>query len=52
MNDGKITNREYRDLTGISDEGVRLDYNMMIEKDPIESHESEREEYCILRMGD
>lgn len=30
---GKITNREYRELNNISDEGARIDLNMMIKKD-------------------
>lgn len=30
---GKITNREYREINNISDEGARIDLNMMIKKD-------------------
>lgn len=29
---GKITNREYREMTGLSDEGVRIDVNELVEK--------------------
>jgi ATP-dependent DNA helicase RecG len=29
---GKITNKEYRELTGLSDEGARLDFALLIEK--------------------
>ncbi len=29
---GKITNREYRELTGLSDEGTRKDINVLVEK--------------------
>lgn len=30
---GMITNREYRNITGLSDEGARMDLNAMIEKE-------------------
>lgn len=29
---GKITNREYREISGLSDEGVRIDVNALVEK--------------------
>ena len=29
---GSITNREYREITGLSDEGARLDIRQMVEK--------------------
>ena len=29
---GKITNKEYREMTGLSDEGVRIDVNELIER--------------------
>jgi len=29
---GKVTNREYRELTGLSDEGTRKDINVLVEK--------------------
>ena len=29
---GKITNKEYREITGLSDEGARMDINALIEK--------------------
>jgi len=30
---GKITNREYRGLNTISDEGARIDLNILVEKE-------------------
>ena len=29
---GKITNKEYREMTGLSDEGVRIDVNELLER--------------------
>jgi len=29
---GKITNKEYRELTGLSNEGARIDFVFLIEK--------------------
>ncbi len=29
---GKITNKEYREMTGLSDEGARIDVNELIER--------------------
>ena len=29
---GKITNKEYREITGLSDEGARIDLNNLVEK--------------------
>jgi ATP-dependent DNA helicase RecG len=29
---GKITNREYREINNVSDEGARIDINVMIQK--------------------
>jgi len=29
---GRITNREYRELVGLSDEGARIDLNVLVEK--------------------
>jgi ATP-dependent DNA helicase RecG len=30
---GKVTNKEYRGLTGLSDEGARIDVNELVEKE-------------------
>ncbi len=50
---GKITNREFRALTGISDEGARLDLKRLVELSILEPHGKGRSVYYALRrLGD
>lgn len=46
---GKITNKEYRGLTGLSDEGARIDLNILVEKDIIVPKGSGRNTHYILK---
>ncbi|WP_041624045.1 DeoR family transcriptional regulator [Spirochaeta thermophila] len=50
---GKITNREFRALTRISDEGGRRDLNRLVELGILEPHGKGRSTYYALRrVGD
>jgi len=50
---GKITNREYRKLTAISDEGARLDLKQLVEKGILEARGGGRSTHYVLRsIGD
>lgn len=50
---GKLTNREFRALTGISDEGARLDLKRLVELGILEPHGKGRSVYYALRrVGD
>ena len=50
---GKITNEEYRNITGLSDEGARIDLNDLISKGFIKSMGSGRSTHYILnKLGD
>lgn len=50
---GKITNREYREISGLSDEGVRIDINKLIEKNILqESGKGRNTFYIIKKIGD
>ncbi len=50
---GKITNREFRALTGISDEGARLDLKRLVELGILEPRGKGRSVYYALRrVGD
>jgi ATP-dependent DNA helicase RecG len=46
---GKITNKEYRDMNSISDEGARIDLNDLIEKNLFVSKGSGRSAHYILK---
>ena len=46
---GKITNKEYRELTGLSDEGSRIDLNSLIDKQILVSKGSGRSAHYILK---
>jgi len=39
---GRITNKEYRELTQLSDEGVRKDLNELVEKGVLQSQGNSR----------
>lgn len=47
---GKITNREYRKLTGLSDEGVRQDIHALIEKNIFIAKGSGRNVHYVIRQ--
>jgi len=50
---GRITNREYRALTAISDEGARLDLKQLVEKGVLEARGKGRSAHYVLRgVGD
>ena len=50
---GKITNREYRKLTTISDEGARLDLKQLVEKGILKTRGAGRSTRYVLRsIGD
>lgn len=46
---GKITNKEYREITGLSDEGARTDLNELVEKRILLSKGSGRNVHYVLR---
>jgi len=46
---GKITNKEYRELTGLSDEGARIDLIDLVEKGVLQSKGSGRSAHYILK---
>ena len=46
---GRITNREYRELTAISDEGARLDLKRLVEKGILEVRGKGRSAHYVLR---
>jgi len=47
---GKITNKEYRNLSGLSDEGSRIDLNDLIEKNIFISRGSGRNAHYVLKQ--
>jgi len=50
---GKITNKEYRELTGLSDEGARTDLNMLIASGIFQLQGKGRTSHYILKkLGD
>jgi len=49
---GKITNREYRQLTGISHEGVKKDLKILIKKNLITRRGKGRSTFYILKVAD
>lgn len=50
---GKITNKEYREMTGLSDEGVRIDINKLIERNILQEKGKGRNTfYIIKKVGD
>jgi ATP-dependent DNA helicase RecG len=46
---GKITNKEYREMTGLSDEGARIDVNELVEKGLLLSKGRGRGAYYVLK---
>jgi ATP-dependent DNA helicase RecG len=46
---GKITNREYREFTNLSDEGARLDLNLLVEKGILQPKGKGRSTYYVLK---
>ena len=46
---GRITNKEYRELTQLSDEGVRKDLNELVEKGVLQSQGKGRGVHYVLR---
>lgn len=50
---GRITNKEYREITGLSDEGARIDLKELVEKDLLQSRGSGRSvHYVLKKLGD
>ena len=49
---GKITNKEYRQITGLSDEGARKDISKLLEKKIFQSKGRGRSTHYIIRVGD
>ena len=50
---GKNSNKSYRELSGLSDEGARKDLNELIEKNIVESRGKGRSiHYILKRVGD
>ena len=50
---GKISNKDYRKLSGLSDEGARKDLNELVEKNILDSRRKGRNTHYILeRVGD
>lgn len=50
---GKVTNKEYREMTGLSDEGARIDLNELVEKGILLSKGKGRNAHYVLkRIGD
>jgi len=46
---GKITNKEYREMTGLSDEGVRIHMNELVEKGVLLSKGKGRSAHYVLK---
>ena len=46
---GKITNKEYREITGLSDEGARININELIEKGVLLSKGRGRSIHYVLK---
>jgi len=49
---GKITNREYRQLTGLSDEGARKDLNNIVQRKMFKIKGKGRSISYVLLVGD
>ncbi len=49
---GRITNREYRELTGLSHEGVKKDIMALIEKNMVTRKGKGRSTHYVLRVAD
>jgi ATP-dependent DNA helicase RecG len=50
---GRITNREYRTPTNVSDEGARLDLSQLVKKGILEARGRGRSVHYVLRgVGD
>jgi len=50
---GKITNKEYRGFTGLSDEGARIDLNELVEKGLFQTKGKGRDAHYVLKkLGD
>jgi len=49
---GKITNKEYREITGLSDEGARIDVNELVKKGVLLSKGKGRNAHYVLKLGD
>lgn len=46
---GKITNKEYRELTGLSDEGARIDLSALVERDILKPRGRGRSAHYVIR---
>ena len=46
---GKITNKEYREMNSLSDEGARIDLNELVEKNILISKGSGRSAHYVLK---
>lgn len=50
---GRITNKEYRDLTGLSDEGSRIDLRELVKKGLLQIKSRGRNTYYVFKtLGD
>ena len=49
---GRITNKEYRKLTGLSDEGARIDLNGLVGKNVLRIRGGGRSVHYVLKLGD
>ncbi|MFW0858876.1 MAG: RNA-binding domain-containing protein [Dehalococcoidia bacterium] len=50
---GRITNKEYRELTGLSDEGARIDLSELVEKGLLKTKGKGRSAHYVLeKLGD
>jgi len=49
---GKISNKEYREITGLSDEGARLDFKYMVEKGLLKTEGKGRTASFVIKFGD
>jgi len=47
---GRITNKEYRNITGLSDEGARIDLSELVKKNILHKKGKGRNTYYVLKM--
>ena len=46
---GRITNKEYREMTGLSDEGTRIDMSLLVERGVLLSKGKGRDTHYVLK---
>jgi ATP-dependent DNA helicase RecG len=50
---GRITNKEYRELSGLSDEGARIDLSELVEKGLLKTKAKGKSAHYVLeKLGD